>query len=232
MNTNINANEVWQTTLDQLQLQMTRATFDQWLKGTSADMVDNRFTVFTPNAFAKDWLDGRLRDTVERTVTNVLEHSTSIDFAVGKPKKNGTGKQLALEGVREDEYADTVKPDNVFVGTQYFRQMWLPILGANLWCLILELRQRCYRNKETGEQRDTCKVSYDELAAAVGITRRTAMNLLKSEKASLFIISRQTVRRYSDNHGRSVNDTTHWQIRLDEPILTDELLDKLSKSRK
>ncbi len=78
-----NTNQVWQTILGQLQLQMTRATFDTWLKDTRIVSQNNEALVIgTKNAFAKDWLENRLFNTINRTVANILGHSVDIQFIV------------------------------------------------------------------------------------------------------------------------------------------------------
>ncbi len=60
--------QVWQAALGELQLQMTRATYDTWLRDTilvSSD--DDTFVIGLKNAYARDWLENRLRTTIQRT---------------------------------------------------------------------------------------------------------------------------------------------------------------------
>ncbi|MCG3208240.1 MAG: Chromosomal replication initiator protein DnaA [Anaerolineae bacterium] len=79
----INADHVWQTTLGQLQLQMTRATFDTWVKDTRIiSHNDDQLVIGTKNPFAKDWLENRLTTTISRTVANVLGRPVAIQFEV------------------------------------------------------------------------------------------------------------------------------------------------------
>ena len=56
----MDTDKVWQATLGHLQLQMTRATFDTWIKDTRIISQDNeQLIIGTKNAFAKDWLENR-----------------------------------------------------------------------------------------------------------------------------------------------------------------------------
>ena len=155
------------------------------------------------------------------------------------------------ELVQAKIYERIVEPDRVFVGTQYFRERWLPLLGRTAWLLILELRQRCYYDrrekdpeKRLAKSRDTCKVTVAELAAAVGVSERTVWRELfplpkdhekcpkdakkraeAEAKAALigeFILETTTVRRYSTKRGREVNETTLWKVRLDEPLTPED----------
>lgn len=75
--------QVWQNALSQLQLQMTRATFDTWLKDTRiVSQNKEKLIIGTKNAFAKDWLENRLFNTISRTVANIVGHSMDIQFVV------------------------------------------------------------------------------------------------------------------------------------------------------
>lgn len=79
----MDADQVWQTTLGQLQLQMTRATFDTWVKHTHVVSQDGeRMIIGTKSAFAKDWIENRLSSTINRAVTSVLGRPVDIQFTV------------------------------------------------------------------------------------------------------------------------------------------------------
>jgi chromosomal replication initiator protein len=79
----MDTDQVWQATLGQLQLQMTRATFDTWIKDTRIVAQDSdRLVIGTKSAFAKDWLENRLFATISRAVTHVLGRAVNIQFTV------------------------------------------------------------------------------------------------------------------------------------------------------
>lgn len=97
-----NTDQVWQTTLSQLQLQMTRATFDTWVKDTHiVDHEDNILVIGTKNVFAKDWLENRLSNTISRTLANVLGRSVNIEFIVDSA--NGSGNTRIVDPAEADE---------------------------------------------------------------------------------------------------------------------------------
>ncbi|MEJ2210424.1 MAG: DnaA N-terminal domain-containing protein, partial [Anaerolineae bacterium] len=63
------AQKQWQATLGELQLQMTRATFDTWLRGSRViGHEDDVFTVHVRHAYAVDWLQNRLLPVIQRTL--------------------------------------------------------------------------------------------------------------------------------------------------------------------
>ncbi|RME98609.1 MAG: chromosomal replication initiator protein DnaA [Chloroflexi bacterium] len=79
----LNSEQVWKDTLVELQLQMTRATFDTWLKDTRiVSQNHDQMVIGTKNEFAKDWLENRLFTTINRTVANVLGRPVDIHFTV------------------------------------------------------------------------------------------------------------------------------------------------------
>ena len=58
------ADQIWQAALIELQLQMTKATFDTWVKNTRAiSHKDGIFVIGVPDALARDWLENRLLAT-------------------------------------------------------------------------------------------------------------------------------------------------------------------------
>lgn len=66
---------LWAMCLADLRCQMTRDTFDHWLRGTHAlDLADGTLRVAVKNEYAKDWLDHRLRSTIEKTLDYIAGH--------------------------------------------------------------------------------------------------------------------------------------------------------------
>ena len=71
----------WQATLGELELQMTRAIFNTWLKDAYVVSADEEmFTIGVRNAHAKDWLENRLKDKVQQTLESILNHQ--VGFAI------------------------------------------------------------------------------------------------------------------------------------------------------
>lgn len=79
----MNAQSAWQAATGQLQMEMSKASFDTWVR--SAELVsytDNAFTIGVQNAFARDWLEKRLTSTVERLLSGLLETPQKVAFIV------------------------------------------------------------------------------------------------------------------------------------------------------
>ncbi len=80
------AEQVWQAALGQLQLEMTKGTFDTWVRDTALlTHEDGAYVIGVSNAYAKDWLENRLLSTVKRTLTNIVGRSVEVRFVVWTP---------------------------------------------------------------------------------------------------------------------------------------------------
>jgi hypothetical protein len=76
---------VWQAALGELQLQMTKATFDTWVRNTRLiSCQDGVFVIGVQNEFARDWLENRLLTTVERTLVGIVGHTVEVRFVVNE----------------------------------------------------------------------------------------------------------------------------------------------------
>jgi chromosomal replication initiator protein len=83
MTTERNAPAIWTATLGQLELQVTRANFDTWLRDTvGLRHEDGRFVVGAQNDFAVEWLGTRLRTLISKTLARVLGHAIDVTFEV------------------------------------------------------------------------------------------------------------------------------------------------------
>jgi hypothetical protein len=77
------SHHIWQKTLDQLRLQMTRATFDTWLQGTGVVSTEaDHYQIAVKNEMAQEWLDKRLHETVQRTLKNFAGEAATVEFVV------------------------------------------------------------------------------------------------------------------------------------------------------
>ncbi len=79
----MNAQQAWQATLGQLQMEMSKAAFDTWVR--SAELVsyqDDTFKVGVQNAYARDWLESRLSSTVSRLLTGIMSRPQTVEFVV------------------------------------------------------------------------------------------------------------------------------------------------------
>ncbi len=84
----------WSATLGELELQMSKAVFNTWLKDTELISADTQnYTIAVQTPYARDWLQNRLYDTVQRTLGSVIGNTPDIEFVVISemlhPEENG-----------------------------------------------------------------------------------------------------------------------------------------------
>jgi len=99
------AQRLWQTVLGELQLQMTRATFDTWLRGSQAIGCDAEgLTVQVRHSYAVDWLQNRLLPVIQRTVRRHAGATMKVRFTDRGPAQDET-LTLVPEPAQPEEVA-------------------------------------------------------------------------------------------------------------------------------
>ena len=65
----MDAKQVWRAALGELQVSLSPANFETWLRDTAlVEVDDSAFRIAVPNGFAKDWLESRYRSLISQTL--------------------------------------------------------------------------------------------------------------------------------------------------------------------
>jgi chromosomal replication initiator protein len=73
----------WTQVLERLQLQLSRPTFETWIKTASVEQLDDGCLVIqTPNPFARNWLQKYYIKTIAQVVEDVLGHPVEIQITI------------------------------------------------------------------------------------------------------------------------------------------------------
>ena len=86
--------QVWEAVLGELQLLVSRPSYDTWLKGTvGLAHAEGEFVVGTPNTFVAEMLDQRMYSLVCQTIERVVDGSVDVRFQVrsGETPVGGPG---------------------------------------------------------------------------------------------------------------------------------------------
>ena len=76
---------LWSQVLERLQLQLSRPTFETWIKTASAEKLENNcLVILTPNPFARNWLQKYYIKTIADVVNDILGHPVEIHLTVAK----------------------------------------------------------------------------------------------------------------------------------------------------
>ena len=77
------ARQVWEAALGQLQLQVTRPSYETWLKNTvGVDHSDGHFVVGTPDAFVAEMLEQRMYSLISQAMERVTSGPIDVRFQV------------------------------------------------------------------------------------------------------------------------------------------------------
>jgi chromosomal replication initiator protein len=83
--------QLWTQVLERLQLQLTRPTFETWIKTAIVEQLENNCLVIrTPNPFARNWLQKYYIKTIADVVQDILGQPVEIQLTVTTGDDNST----------------------------------------------------------------------------------------------------------------------------------------------
>ena len=106
--------EAWEVARSQLRLQMSKGTYETWVRDTIyLAQEDGAFVIGVPNAYAKDWLSMRLRPLITRTLSGIMGRAVDVTFVVrpGAPAESPTPADGPLLEMGKSGEADTWRQD-------------------------------------------------------------------------------------------------------------------------
>ncbi|HEY91002.1 MAG TPA: ATP-binding protein, partial [Dehalococcoidia bacterium] len=77
------AQQIWETALGELEIEVNKPNFRTWLGGTvGLTYQDSDFTVGVPNTFVAEFLEKNLRSLIEKVLTGVTRGNIQVHFRV------------------------------------------------------------------------------------------------------------------------------------------------------
>ncbi len=74
---------LWKTTLAQIQMDISEANFNTWFKGTSiSTLSDKKAVIGVPNAFAKEWIENKYHKIILKALKKLDKDIRRVDYAV------------------------------------------------------------------------------------------------------------------------------------------------------
>jgi len=100
----MDAKQVWRAALGELQVALSPANYETWVRDTQLiDVDDQKFKIAVPNGFAKDWLETRYRSLISQTLARVVGYSVQVEFVVGATGTETPSPDVADDGPNERE---------------------------------------------------------------------------------------------------------------------------------
>ncbi len=117
----MDAKHIWRAALGELQVALSPANFETWLRHTSlVEVDDTHFRIAVPNGFARDWLDTRYRSLISQTLARIVGYSVTVEFIV-RAETGGDGAaepaqpaQVRVEAGRPDGASASLNPRYTF----------------------------------------------------------------------------------------------------------------------
>ena len=123
----MDAKQVWRAALGELQVSLSPANYETWLRDTSlVDVDDQRFRIAVPNGFAKDWLETRYRSLISQTLARVVGYSVQVEFVV-VANGNGEASAPATETVTQSVRVEPTRvgaPEGAAAGANNLNQRY------------------------------------------------------------------------------------------------------------
>ena len=230
---------IWSHALEELELQMTRATFETWLKGTTAQVDGDTLTVTVANTFGQEWLDQRLRPKIEAAVADAAGRPLNVVFAVKATNHIGDGDldDGRPPSQQPSDTADSTLPapgpgeiavelvefdptKRGFVQTaNYAIRFWQPYLGLRPFALWMTLKSFAFRADKDAWP------SIQTLADIVAngnrhlITGRAARNGRKATTGDLQILEEERI-VWVLRTGEGGGTRYHFRVLNSLPLLT------------
>ena len=108
-----NLDDTWDKTMDILKNELSKSSFDTWLKGTQlTSLHDNTVIITVPNEFVLDWVESRYYNLIKNTLCLLLEKDDSqlkLDFILPSEKIPEQPRWEKHEEISHDQKIENIK---------------------------------------------------------------------------------------------------------------------------
>jgi hypothetical protein len=187
--------KIWKQALSELELQMTKATFNTWLKDAQFTSLDKGvLTISVRNEYAKDWLENRLAETIARVYSVICGQEVALQVQITPPTSpapavNGNGHHQEPSKYRdfvvEVVNFDPVSRTGFLMLGHYHNLFWRPYLEAiaknlkvkyprpfDLWLVLISWQHI----------KKTSRLDIDELCQIYGGTRDQLLGRVRGDQ--------------------------------------------------
>lgn len=79
----MNNEELWRAALGELEMNISKANFATWLKGTSIiDYKDGIITIAVPNPFVKEWLENKYHKFILKALLDLAPETRNVEYRI------------------------------------------------------------------------------------------------------------------------------------------------------
>jgi len=104
------AQEIWETALGELQIQVNKTNYRTWLeKTTGLSYQGNQFVVGVPNTFVAEYLDKNQRSLIKKALIGLTRRDIKVVFSVNGKDANSPGSYYARETTSPTTHSSPLK---------------------------------------------------------------------------------------------------------------------------
>ncbi len=188
--------KAWQAAIANLEMDMSRAAFNTWVKPTHlVEFSDDTFVIGCMNAYGREWLENRQTNTLQRFLTGVLNREAKVRFVVCEQEVDDEDNLAQEEN--QDQENDKENPIELDIHYSSIRNVlmepgrvvrlpvynlrWLPYVVSQVIFLVMALWQEYYLASGGKGRKGCCKVSVraERICQWAGISRAQFFRLLQ-----------------------------------------------------
>lgn len=228
--------QAWQVVLDQLEIEMPRATFETWVRDTKAlSYRQGHITIGAGNAYACEWLKSRLASQASRLLIGVMGEMVTVEFVVSEidfgadeddedeieNAENTGGYEIELTNATR--YEEEVKPHKVVVIPGYaLRLLAQGDLSAKEMSLWLAFRQAAYFDwKKAGGKASVFarNIPYQDVISFAGMSRASYFRAINGKDQLVGGMVLRLPEAYQPGFNPHLDNAIRWQVAM-SPRLT------------
>jgi hypothetical protein len=226
--------KAWQAAVANLQMDMSRASFETWVKPTHLeDFNDGTFVIGCMNSYGRDWLADRLTSTLERFLSGVMNRGIKVCFMVCDPMCDLDNPDDGDDPESSETESNPVELDILYSSIRdYFLEpgrvvrlpvyylRWLPYVQAQVIFLVMALWQEYYLASGGKTQKGNNKVSVraEQVCQWAGISRAQFFRLLQpGSSLGWFARKSETDHEVDKRTGRAKKSSNKY-ILFDTPL--------------
>ncbi|MBI4318686.1 MAG: chromosomal replication initiator protein DnaA [Chloroflexi bacterium] len=100
----MNAKQVWQAALGELQLEIPKPSYDACMKHARlVSTHDNTYVIAVPSTFVKEWVEERLLRQIKRTLSSIVGQEAEVDVVVSEVTQRRKGLEVAASALGIEE---------------------------------------------------------------------------------------------------------------------------------
>jgi len=100
---------VWRDVQDLISTKISKASYETWLKNTTAEIIENTAFIKAPNSFAKDWIESQYRSLITDCLSQVTGKNFELTVAVDKEMPNEISSDVLGDSNTYDKLLKLIK---------------------------------------------------------------------------------------------------------------------------